>query len=93
MITTKNLHRIFSGQLFKIAVWTMIVVSAGWTIAFFFGAVFQCWPISMNWAGLGGPPEYCINTSYMYLGQAWSDVFIDGKVKRICKVTSTKSLR
>lgn len=32
----------------------------------------------MNWYGLGGPPEYCIDTTIMYLAQAWSDVFTDG---------------
>ena len=31
----------------------------------------------MNWYGLGGPPDHCINTTIMYLAQAWSDVFTD----------------
>lgn len=79
-----DVHRVFSGPLFKIVVWIMISISIAWTIAFFFGNLFQCWPISMNWAGLGGPPEYCINTSYMYLGQSWSDVFIDGMESAHC---------
>ncbi|KAM0798588.1 hypothetical protein BDR22DRAFT_823268 [Usnea florida] len=37
----------------------------------------MCLPISEIWNSLDNAPGSCIDTSMMYLAQAWSDVFID----------------
>ena len=72
--------RIFGqGKIFSILLWTMAIITTIWTVAFFFANLFQCMPISINWTGLGGTVENCIVTDQMYLAQAWSDVFTDGK--------------
>ena len=55
----------------------------GWTIAFFFANLLQCIPLSVNWTGFGSTADNCINTNQMYLAQAWSDVFTDGKAYMI----------
>ena len=55
----------------------MIGLTITWTIAFFAANLLQCWPISENWTSLAATPGTCIQTTMMYLAQAWSDVFID----------------
>ncbi len=71
--------RIFGGGNFGLLLYAMIGLMIGWTIAFFFANLFQCIPISQNWADPGVTVETCINTVDMYLGQAYSDVISDGK--------------
>ena len=65
--------------MFSILLWIIIGITIAWTIAFFLANLLQCLPISINWTGLGGTLEACIDTEQMYLAQAWSDVFTDGK--------------
>ncbi|MCJ1420086.1 hypothetical protein MMC32_006443 [Xylographa parallela] len=69
--------RIFRGSLFTVVVWTMIVITIIWTVAFFFANLLQCIPIWINWTGEGVTAENCIDETTMYLAQAWSDVFTD----------------
>ena len=57
----------------------MIVITIIWTVAFFFANLLQCIPIWINWTGEGVTAENCIDETTMYLAQAWSDVFTDGK--------------
>ena len=59
----------------------MVAITMIWTIAFFGANLFQCHPISINWTELGGTQDNCIDTGRMYLAQAWSDVFTDGKMQ------------
>ncbi|KAL6722083.1 hypothetical protein ACLMJK_001188 [Lecanora helva] len=70
--------RIFQGTLIDIAVWTNIAIVAAWTVGFFLSNVFQCWPISTNWATPGEQTwGSCVDMSMMNLAQAYSDVFTD----------------
>ncbi|KAL9130162.1 MAG: hypothetical protein Q9175_007099 [Cornicularia normoerica] len=70
-------RRIFIPRTFSIISWVVIGLTVTWTIAFFAANLLQCWPISANWTGLDAAPDTCINTTMMYLAQAWSDVFTD----------------
>ena len=69
--------RVFRGNTFNVAVWTMISIVSVWTVAFFFSNLLQCFPIWVNWESSGGLVDYCINTNMMYLAQAWTDVLTD----------------
>ena len=55
----------------------MIALIIAWTVAFFTANRLQCLPISENWTSLSAARGTCINTSIMYLAQAWSDIFTD----------------
>lgn len=70
-------RRIFTGELFRRALWVMFAIVAMWTIGFFFSNLLQCWPISTNWDYSGFVTSKCIDTNMMYLAQAWSDVITD----------------
>ncbi|KAF6233129.1 hypothetical protein HO173_008673 [Letharia columbiana] len=70
-------RRIFVPRTFSIISLVMIGLNITWTIAFFAANLLQCWPISGNWTGLDAAPGTCIDTTMMYLAQAWSDVFTD----------------
>ena len=69
--------RVFRGDTFNAAVWTMISVIGVWTIAFFFANLLQCYPIWVNWEDSGAQASSCINTNTMYLAQSWTDVLTD----------------
>ncbi|KAM0802748.1 hypothetical protein BDR22DRAFT_970990 [Usnea florida] len=69
--------RIFRGALFLTFVWSMITIIVIWTVGFFFANMLQCYPISVNWTGLGGNGDACIDENMMYLGQAFSDAITD----------------
>lgn len=69
--------RVFRGNTFNAAVWTMISIIGVWSVAFFFANLLQCYPISTNWEASGGQVTSCINTNMMYLAQAWTDVLTD----------------
>lgn len=69
--------RVFRGNTFNAAVWTMISIISVWTVAFFFANLLQCYPISTNWEASGAQVSSCINTNMMYLAQAWTDVLTD----------------
>ena len=56
----------------------MVVVVIAWTIAFFFANLLQCIPISLNWT-FTGIQGGCINEIQMYIANAWSDIWTDGK--------------
>ena len=58
----------------------MITIVLVWTVAFFFANLFECWPLWVNWTNFGTAEGYCVNTTTLYLAQAWSDVLTDGKV-------------
>ena len=60
----------------------MIAVTVAWTVAYFFANLLQCLPLSVNWNDIGYTPGACINTSQMYLSQAYSDIWTDGKPQR-----------
>ena len=55
----------------------MITIVVIWTVSFFFANMLQCYPISVNWTGLAGSADTCIDENMMYLGQAFSDVITD----------------
>ncbi|KAH6663047.1 hypothetical protein B0J14DRAFT_662248 [Halenospora varia] len=44
-----------------------------WTIAFFFATLFQAWPISWNWDGVGKPTQYNI----IYFVQTGTEILTD----------------
>ncbi|MCJ1246595.1 hypothetical protein MMC30_003804 [Trapelia coarctata] len=69
-------RRIFRGRLFSIASWSLIAAVIAWTIAFFFGNLLECIPISINWTG-SGSDDTCVNEVPMYLAQAYADVATD----------------
>ena len=64
-------------RTFSIISWIMIGAVVTWTIAFFVANLLQCLPISEIWNSLDNAPGSCIDTSMMYLAQAWSDIFTD----------------
>lgn len=68
-------RRIFITRTFSIISWVMIGLTIIWTIAFFAANLLQCLPISENWRL--PDPGACIQTTMMYLAQAWSDMFTD----------------
>ena len=70
-------QRIFTGDIFRRALYIMYSIVIMWGIAFFFCNLLQCWPISTNWALFGYDPNSCIETTTMYLAQSWSDVLTD----------------
>lgn len=69
--------RVFRGNTFNVAVWTMITIIGVWSVAFFFANLLQCYPISLNWEASGAQADSCIQTNTMYLAQAWTDVLTD----------------
>lgn len=69
--------RIFTGDIFRKAVYVGYAVVFVWTVGFFFANLLQCWPISVNWVGYGADDEHCIDTTTMIVGAAWADVFTD----------------
>lgn len=77
MARANALDKMFVGKTFRIFAWTMIGIVVRWIVAFFTANVFQCTPISANWANWD-EPGICIDTTEMYLAQAWSDIFTDG---------------
>ena len=69
--------RVFRGNTFNAAVWTMISIVGVWTTAFFFANLLQCYPIQLNWEASGALAASCIQTNTMYLAQAWTDILTD----------------
>ena len=70
--------RIFTSRTFSIISWVMIGLTTTWTIVFFLANLLQCTPISENWISWSVTPgSFCIQTSVMYIAQAWSDVLTD----------------
>ena len=69
--------RVFRGNTFNFAVWTMISIVGVWSVAFFFANLLQCYPIWLNWEASGAQATSCIQTNMMYLAQAWTDVLTD----------------
>lgn len=69
--------RVFRGNTFNAAVWTMITIIGVWSVAFIFANLLQCYPISLNWEDSGASASSCIQTNTMYLAQAWTDVLTD----------------
>lgn len=69
-------RRIFRGVWFNRISILLILLVVAWIIAFFFGNLFQCLPLSINWNGVGSTSLY-IKEIPLYLGQAYSDVITD----------------
>lgn len=69
--------RVFRGDTFNAAVWTMMGIVGVWFVAFFFANLLQCYPISVNWVDSGAQNTSCINTNMMYIAQAWTDMLTD----------------
>ena len=69
--------RVFRGDTFNAAVWSMISIVGVWTVAFFFANLLQCYPVWLNWEASGAQADSCIKTNTMYLAQAWTDVLTD----------------
>jgi hypothetical protein len=71
-------RRIFRGLAFDIVSWTLIAVSVGWTISFFFATVFDCGTnIERNWGNVLDVQTKCINNFKLYLDLAITDVVVD----------------
>ena len=70
-------RRIFTGEVFRKAIWVGYAIVFSWTVGFFFANLLQCWPISINWTGFGGDVAHCINSNIMLVAAAWSDTFTD----------------
>lgn len=69
--------RIFPGETFKKFITGGYCIVFAWTVGYFFAGMLQCWPISINWDGVGWDPYRCIDTNMMYYSHVWSDVFTD----------------
>jgi len=69
-------RRIFSGHAFNIISYTLIVLAGGWIIAFLFGNMLQCMPLSLNWILQKGQKPTCIHLSMSY-AQVYLDVSLD----------------
>ncbi|MCJ1246110.1 hypothetical protein MMC30_003315 [Trapelia coarctata] len=65
--------RIFITRGFSIAANSVLTFVMLWSIAFFFVTLFQAWPISYNWTGIGTPIQYDI----MYDVCAATDILSD----------------
>ena len=70
-------QRIFTGDIFRKAVWIGFALVFCWTVGYFFAFLLQCWPISTNWTGPGGNVSLCVNTVDLLVSHAWSDTFLD----------------
>lgn len=57
----------------------MIGLDFLWTVGFFSSSLLKCYPLSVNWTGLGWQDGKCINVNLMFWTQAWSDVATNGK--------------
>ncbi|MCJ1232403.1 hypothetical protein MMC14_000355 [Varicellaria rhodocarpa] len=66
--------QIFVTPKFKLAADILIGIIIAWIIAFFFTTLFQTWPISTNWTGMG---RNILNEGAMYTAQAVLDIALD----------------
>ena len=66
-------RRIFGTRKFGVTLMIVGVCVIMWAIAFFFATLFQAWPISYNWTGVGKPTDYTL----LYWIIAGSDIFLD----------------
>jgi hypothetical protein len=70
--------RIFTVKPFRIAAWIMIILTAGWTVAFFFAIIFQCTPVSAFWEQFDFQhAKYCLPTVPFYEATTYTDIFFD----------------
>ncbi|KAL8644590.1 MAG: hypothetical protein Q9210_007177 [Variospora velana] len=56
------------------AVWLMIGIDFVWTVTFFFCNLLQCYPIYVNWTGVGNSIGKCIDVNRVIMAQCWTDV-------------------
>ncbi|KAL8837755.1 MAG: hypothetical protein Q9170_002406 [Blastenia crenularia] len=70
-------QRIFQGRWIQTAVWFMVGIDFIWTVGFFFSNLLQCYPIKVNWTGIGNINGYCVNTNTLLIAQSWSDITTD----------------
>ncbi|KAH6673517.1 hypothetical protein B0J14DRAFT_50180 [Halenospora varia] len=67
-------RRVFtSSNTFRKVTNGMLIFVLLWTIAFFFATVFQAWPVSWNWTGVGKPIQYNI----MYYATCATEIAAD----------------
>lgn len=66
--------RIFVTNGFKKVAWGLLVLIGMWLTAFFLTTLFQSWPISRNWTGVG---ENIMDAKVMYVALAASDLALD----------------
>ncbi|KAI4127646.1 MAG: hypothetical protein LQ338_003094 [Usnochroma carphineum] len=79
----KCFNRIFQGRWIQNAVWFMVGIDFIWIVGFFFSNLLQCYPISVNWTGIGNIDGYCVNTNMLVYAQSWSDIATDAIPKSI----------
>ena len=80
-IQANNLQtRIFQGRNVQIAIWGTLGLIFIWTVGFFFSNLLQCLPFDVNWTDWGFQEGACFDTNMLFIAQAWSDVFTDGKI-------------
>ncbi|KUI71833.1 hypothetical protein VM1G_08099 [Cytospora mali] len=71
-------RRIFRGKIFSIVSIILLILIALWGFGFFFGQLFDCFPIAANWDVFGKYPyAKCINPLPMYYSLAVTDMVID----------------
>lgn len=70
-------RRIFRGIAFSIVNWITIGLVIAWLVAFFFGNLFQCTPITLSLKNSHSPDVHCIDSHALYYGGASSDVIMD----------------
>ena len=66
--------QIFATQRFKTAANILIGIILAWLIAFFLTTLFQAWPISTNWTGVG---TMIMNEGAMYIASCVTDIILD----------------
>lgn len=57
----------------------MVGIDFVWTVGFFFSNLLQCYPIKVNWTGIGNVVGYCVDTNLLLIYQSWSDVATNGE--------------
>ena len=71
-------RRLFVGKAFKIMFGIALPVIILWTIAFFFGILFECGhDPSVWWSGPANITKYCSDYKPIWLGHAVADVVTD----------------
>lgn len=66
--------QIFATQMFKRIANVLLVVILAWLTAFFLTTLFQAWPISTNWTGMG---TIIMNEGAMYIAATVTDIILD----------------
>ncbi|MCJ1324607.1 hypothetical protein MMC10_001269 [Thelotrema lepadinum] len=65
--------RIFSVAKTPLVIWTLLAVTIGWLISFFFATLFQAWPMYCNWVICTNSMDYPV----MYVLSSVTDIILD----------------